>query len=110
MVLGCADAITCDPEVTQCADITHTASGLGSRTLNPLSASVKALSSIAFIGDPCPTNNTGIFSAIALFRNEAHRYLLRVFLRVLRGLPLRSPWFSFLGFARRARASQRLDQ
>lgn len=62
MVFGCADAITCDPEVTQCADTTHTASGLGSRALNPLSAFVKALSSIAFIGDPCPTNNTGIFS------------------------------------------------
>src|SRR5512140_3472860 len=91
MVFGCADAITCDPEVTQCADTTHTASGLGSRALNPLSASVNALSSIAFIGDPCPTNNTGIFSAIALFRDDAHpaRFCFAssaVFLRVLRGL------------------------
>src|ERR1051325_6015755 len=95
MVLGCADAITCDPEVTQCADITHTASGLGSRALNPLSASVKALSSIAFIGDPCPTNNTGIFSARAFSETKRIATFYAFFLRVLCGLPLRSPRFSF---------------
>src|SRR5579859_7072233 len=95
MVFGCADAITWDPEVTQCADTTHTASGLGSHALNPLSASVKALSSIAFIGDPCPTNNTGIFCAIAFSKTKRIATFCAFFLRVLCGLPLRSPRLAF---------------
>src|SRR5579862_4829771 len=52
--------------LTQCADTTHTAFGLGRRALSPLSVSVYALCSIAFMGDPCPTNNTGIFIDIIL--------------------------------------------
>src|ERR1700739_1951424 len=62
MVRGCADAMTCDPCVTQCADTTHTAFGRGSSAASPRKASVKALCSMAFIGEPCPTNKTGIFS------------------------------------------------
>ena len=57
---------TCDPEVTQWAEITHTAVGFGSRALNSRSVWVKALLSIAFIGEPWPTNSTGILSTAAL--------------------------------------------
>ena len=62
MVFGWADDRTCEPVVTQCAETTQTASGLGSRALRPSSVSVNALCSMAFIGEPWPTNKTGIFS------------------------------------------------
>ena len=58
--------------VTQCADTTQTAFGFGSRALSPSRVSVNALCSIAFIGDPCPTNRTGIFSNGALLAKTAH--------------------------------------
>jgi hypothetical protein len=54
--------MTREPVVTQCAETTHTAFGLGRRALNSPSAWVNALCSIAFIGDPWPTNKTGIVS------------------------------------------------
>src|SRR5579859_90273 len=51
--------------------MTQTAFGRGNRALRALSDSVKALFSIAFIGDPCPTNKTGIFSKGNLFLRKA---------------------------------------
>jgi hypothetical protein len=53
--------------VTQCAETTQTAFGLGNRALRALSDSVNALCSMAFIGDPWPTNKTGIFANASLF-------------------------------------------
>src|SRR5450631_420695 len=79
MVFGWADDCTCALSVTQCAETTHTALGLGSRALKPCSASVNALCSMAFIGDPWPTNKTGIFSNTALparVATHALRYTL----------------------------------
>src|ERR1035441_10618391 len=75
MVFGWADASTCAPSVTQCADTTHTALGFGSRALRPCSASVNALCSMAFIGDPWPTNKTGIFPNTSLPARAATRAL-----------------------------------
>jgi hypothetical protein len=42
------------------ADTTQMALGTGSRRPNSRKHRVKAFCSIAFIGDPCPTNKTGI--------------------------------------------------
>jgi hypothetical protein len=52
------------PAVTQCAETTQTALGFGSFPVTLLKALVNALFSIAFIGDPWPTNKTGILSII----------------------------------------------
>src|SRR5579871_5787945 len=59
--------MTCAPDVIQCADTTQTAFGRGSFALSSCSAFVNALCSIAFIGDPWPTNTTGIFSKRNLY-------------------------------------------
>src|SRR5271165_350998 len=72
MVLGCAELITCAPEVTQCADTTQTAFGRGKRTESSSSVLVYALCSMAFIGDPCPTNRTGIFTSASIQKNPCH--------------------------------------
>jgi hypothetical protein len=63
MVFGFSTASTSDPAVTQCAQTTQTAFGLGKRGASVSSVFVNAFSSIAFIGDPCPTNKTGILMA-----------------------------------------------
>jgi len=68
MVLGCAEVTTCAPEVTQCADTTQTAFGRGKRPAKRSSVRVYALCSMAFIGDPWPTNKTGIFKSASSIR------------------------------------------
>src|SRR5512135_3253369 len=65
MVRGLSIAVSSVPRVSQCADTHRIALGVG-RVLpisrHPLENS---LSSMAFIGLPCPTNSTGIGSVLS---------------------------------------------
>ena len=72
-----AEVMTREPMVTQCAETTHTALGLGRRAPNSVSAALNALCSIAFIGDPWPTNKTGILSPSSPVRSIEVRAELR---------------------------------
>src|SRR5690606_29430919 len=60
MVFGFSIAVTWVPLVSQCAEITKTASGLGISLPNFAQVRENSLFSIPFIGEPCPMNNTGI--------------------------------------------------
>jgi hypothetical protein len=62
---------SCEPSVTQCGETTQTAFGFSRSALNALRASVNAFCSIALIGDPWPTNTTGIFSTQPAFSTKA---------------------------------------
>src|ERR1035437_4400147 len=64
IVIGFCIAVTKVPFVSQCADIHKIALGVGN--VFPISFHFleNSLSSIAFIGLPCPRNNTGICSIL----------------------------------------------
>src|SRR5262249_44301336 len=47
------------PGVYQCAEIASTPLAVGSEAASARNARLQALSSMAFIGDPCPTKRTG---------------------------------------------------
>src|SRR5665647_2581357 len=66
MVGGICIAVTKVPFVSQCADIQIITLGLDN--VLPISSQVLeySLSSMAFMGLPCPRNNTGIISVLAL--------------------------------------------
>ena len=59
MVFGFSIAVICVPVVNQWADITKTALGFGISFPNFAQVLENSLSSIPFIGEPCPMNNTG---------------------------------------------------
>jgi hypothetical protein len=63
----CADAPTPSAArpLTECADTPPTAFGRGKDSPSFASVSVQALCSMAFIGDPWPTNGTGIFGKLS---------------------------------------------
>jgi hypothetical protein len=60
MVLGALMAVTCVPRVSQCALIHNIAVGVGSDLPRDRHLAENTLSSMAFIGLPCPTNNAGM--------------------------------------------------
>src|SRR5690349_15937722 len=60
MVFGCSSAVRKLPLVYQCADTAITARGFGSVAASSLKAFDQRLSSIAFIGEPWPTNRAGM--------------------------------------------------
>jgi len=63
MVRGFAIIVTFVPFVCQCALTHRIAVGFGNALAAIFQARLNSLSSMAFIGEPCPTNNTGILSA-----------------------------------------------
>src|SRR4051812_32672017 len=60
MVLGKSIAVILVPLVNQCADITSTALGVGISFAICVHRRLNSVSSIPFMGEPCPTNRTGI--------------------------------------------------
>src|SRR5215472_14607076 len=60
MVLGCSIAVTAVFGMNQCAETTRIARGRGKDSPIAFQARVYRLSSIAFIGLPCPTKTAGI--------------------------------------------------
>ena len=62
MVSGCGTDSTCVPCVSQCAEIASIAFGLGSCVAIAFHVRTYSLSSIAFIGLPCPIKSTGNLS------------------------------------------------
>jgi len=61
MVRGAGDVVTRVPCASQCAEMQSTAVGFaGSSAACLLSARVKSLSAMAFIGEPWPTNQVGM--------------------------------------------------
>src|SRR5260221_10463263 len=79
MVGGRSEAVTDTPAVSQCADTQRMARGLGSRRATSPQPRRNALSSIAFIGEPCPTNSAGILAdrSASLMRPRSAATLLR---------------------------------
>jgi CheY-like chemotaxis protein len=81
MVSGAGWTETQDPRVSQWADTTRRAAGLGSSAF-PREARlrVKGLSSTAFIGDPWPMKSTGVFPVILsifmVFPTSSHAFAL----------------------------------
>src|SRR5574343_2107749 len=63
MVFGFGIAVTIVPLVNQCAETTTTALGVGISFPICCQRFENSLSSIAFIGEPCPMNKTGSFSS-----------------------------------------------
>jgi hypothetical protein len=59
-VAGRFGAVTAQPAVSQWAEMHSTPEGRGSCAVTSRHPRLNSLSSIAFIGDPRPTNNTGI--------------------------------------------------
>src|SRR5690606_1840950 len=73
MVVGCSIAVTKVPLVSQWAEMHKMAFGLGISLAIFRKPSTNSFSSMAFMGLPCPKNNTGIFSvllmeAVSLFK------------------------------------------
>jgi hypothetical protein len=64
MVLGRSSPVTKVPATYQWAEIERMAAGCGSRPASELKPRLHRLSSMAFIGDPCPTKRAGIFIRI----------------------------------------------
>src|SRR5690242_20496887 len=64
MVSGLSIAVTKVPLVSQCADMQSMALGTGKAFAAVCQPLVNSFSSMAFIGLPCPTNNTGIVSVL----------------------------------------------
>lgn len=62
MVFGRSIAVTYVPRVSQCAEMHRIAAGFGSRPASCFHDLLNGLSSIAFIGLPCPTKRTGILA------------------------------------------------
>src|SRR5512147_660171 len=60
MVSGCATAPAYTPRVSQCAETHSTDLGRGSCCASARQARWNSLSSIAFIGLPCPRNSAGM--------------------------------------------------
>ena len=60
MVRGCGIAVTADPLVSQWAEMHKIALGLGISFEITRQLRENSLSSIAFMGLPCPRNRTGI--------------------------------------------------
>src|SRR3989338_640586 len=67
MVLGFCIPVTADPTLSQCAEIQIIAFGVGISSANFFQRRLNSLSSIAFIGEPCPINNTGILFLVIWF-------------------------------------------
>src|ERR1039458_7547333 len=65
MVSGCSIAVTRVPSVSQCAETQSTALGLGSDRATAAHARLNSLSSMAFIGLPCPMNRAGIVVSVS---------------------------------------------
>src|SRR4030065_2465499 len=63
MVRGASMAVTCVPWVSQWAEMHKIAFGCGMSRAAAIQAEFNSLSSMAFIGLPCPINKTGIFSS-----------------------------------------------
>src|SRR5690606_35218755 len=66
IVRGFGCAVRYVPFTNQCAEIATMALGFGTRPRNAANPRLKRLSSIAFIGEPWPTNTTGIRSVRAV--------------------------------------------
>ena len=64
MTLGLAVSPTFEPSVYQWAETESMARGFGSSFAIARQPSEYLLSSMAFMGEPCPTNMTGILSII----------------------------------------------
>jgi hypothetical protein len=60
MVLGCAESDANVPSANQCAETERIAAGLGIRAPSSFQLCEKEFSSMAFMGDPCPTKITGM--------------------------------------------------
>jgi len=76
MVLGLSSFMILVPCVYQCADMDNITSGFGILSAIALQALVYSLSSMAFIGDPWPTNKTGIFVIVHLIPFLAQSFTL----------------------------------
>ena len=50
------------PFTNQCAEITRIALGCGTKSRSEANPRLQRLSSMTFIGEPCPANITGILS------------------------------------------------
>src|SRR6218665_2394285 len=75
MVFGISIAVTKVPLVNQCAEIQIIAFGFGISLLIFRKPCTKIFSSMAFIGEPCPRNRTGIFCVVRKLSEMLERSL-----------------------------------